>query len=151
MHILLCLWGTTGLISGHHRFSLFSVLHNPLFFATLLSSFITAAKGIASFLLIGPCALVPKKGLFGGMGTMGFIFLFFNIASTLLIKSSMLAISFYDNLVVFEWVNTANDSKYTTIQTIHYGTIYHFQASFVIYWSCFNLLPQLILVSFSTF
>ena len=128
MHILLCLWGQNpGLISGQRRFDL---LDNPLFFATLLTSFTSAAKGIASFLLNGPCTMIPKKGLFGGMGTMGFIFLFFNIASTLVVKGAMLVFSFtfihQRNVSVFEKLITTNESKYTTIQTIHYGTIYHF-------------------------
>ena len=111
MHILLCLWGQhPRLITG--KFAFYGI--DPLFFATFATSLISAAKGIASFLLEGPCKLVPKKGLFGGMGTMGYIFLCLNITSMLLGKGLMLAFSYGGEIVRLTGrkVNTANVTNY---------------------------------------
>ena len=60
------------------------------FLATLASSVFSASKGIAGFLIHGPCKLVPADGLFGGMGKLGFILLVLNIASTLCGKGVLL-------------------------------------------------------------
>ena len=114
MHILLCLWGQNPrLITGQTYFNLLWYI-DPLFFATFVTSIISSAKGIASFLLEGPCKLVPKKGLFGGMGTMGYIFLCLNITSTLIGKGLMLAFSFDRTIVerTDRKVNTANVTNY---------------------------------------
>ena len=119
--ILLCLCGQEPkLISGHNYFYNYTLL-NTFFFATLFTSVISAAKGIASFLLEGPCKLLSKKGLSGGLGTMGFFFLYLNITSTLLGKGFLLAGA--------------------------YGAASNADEKVVLYWACFNLLPQLILVS----
>ena len=121
MHILLCLWGIhPKLISGDEKFG--SPYENPLFFATFITSLISASKGIASFLLEGPCKLLPKKGLFGGMGTMGFIFLCLNVTFTIVGKGFLLGIA-------YSWAGNRADVKV------------------VLYWACFNVLPQFILVS----
>ena len=108
---MLCLWGQNPrLITGQHLEDSFNI--DPLFFATFVTSLISAAKGIASFLLEGPCKLVPKKGLFGGMGTMGYIFLCLDITSTLIGKGLLLAFSFdVEILDGRKKVNTANVSK----------------------------------------
>ena len=70
------------------------------FLATFISSVFTASKGIAGFLLHGPCKLVPTDGPFGGMGKLGFILLVFNIATTLCGKGILLAFLFIPVLEV---------------------------------------------------
>ena len=110
VHILLCLWAQNPkLITGQYSFRFYDI--DPLFFATFITSLISAAKGIASFLLEGPCKLVPKKGLFGGMGTMGYIFLCLNIISTLIGKGLMLAFSYGTLSRGSKQVNTENVSN----------------------------------------
>ena len=112
MHILLCFWvQNPQLITGQRYLALWDNQIDPLFFATFITSVISAAKGIASFFLEGPCKMVPKEGLVGGMGTMGFIFLCLNITSTLIGKGSMLAISYTPSYGRSK-VNTANVSNY---------------------------------------
>ena len=61
---------------------------NILFVATFSSSVFSATKGLADFLLNGPCKLLPNDGLCGGMGKMGYIFLLINIALTLCAKGA---------------------------------------------------------------
>ena len=64
---------------------------NPnLFYATLLSSLVTASLGIAKFLKTGPCRLVPDQGPLGGHATLGFLLLILNITSTIVSKGLML-------------------------------------------------------------
>ena len=90
---MLCLWGQNPkLITGHFEFAFWGV--DPFFIATFATSLISASKGLASFLMDGPCKLVPKNRLFGGLGTMGFIFLCLNIIATLIGKGLMLAVSY---------------------------------------------------------
>ena len=76
--VILCLWGQNPeLIIGRNT-------SEAIFFiATFASSVLSAAKGVADFLLNGPCKLLPGDGLFGGMGKMGYIFLVMNIAITI--------------------------------------------------------------------
>ena len=52
----------------------------------------SAAKGLADFLLNGPCKLLPNDGLFGGMGKMGYIFVLINIATTICGKGISLSL-----------------------------------------------------------
>ena len=116
IHILLCLWAQNPkLITGQQYFGFAGI--DPFFCATLVTSIISAAKGIVSFLLEGPCKLVPKKGLFGGLGTMGFIFLCLNITLILIGKGLMLAFSYvpdhHDTKVI-----TANVSNYHNSELI---------------------------------
>ena len=93
VHILLCLWGQKPrLITGKQNFGFYDI--DLLFLATFATSIISASKGIASFLMDGPCKLVPKNGLFGGLGTMGFIFLWLNIITTIIGKGLMLAFTY---------------------------------------------------------
>ena len=92
VHIMLILWGffghkLTGSVYGP------MVSREALFFlATFISSVFSASKGIAGFLLHGPCKLVPTDGLFGGMGKLGFILLVLNIAATLCGKALSLGV-----------------------------------------------------------
>ena len=125
VHILLCLWGIhPKLITGNSHGS--RNPQNNLFLATFFTSLISAAKGIASFLQKGPCRLVSDIGLFGGMGTMGFIFLCLNISLTLVGK----------NFLLFWAYNIAGRSNS--------------DEKVMLYWACFNIVPQFILVSSST-
>ena len=83
--VILCLWGQNPeLIIGRNT-------SEAIFFiATFASSVLSAAKGVADFLLNGPCKLLPSDGLFGGMGKMGYIFLVMNIAITIFGKGIFL-------------------------------------------------------------
>ena len=92
VHIMFILWNLIGYrITGQ----------NIAFFqAAFVSSVFSASKGIAGFLLHGPCKLVPTDGLFGGMGKLGFILLVFNIATTLCGKGILLAFLFIPVLEV---------------------------------------------------
>ena len=90
VHIMLILWGILGdHLSDSHNDRKFA-----FFLATFTSSVFSASKGIAGFLLHGPCKLVPTDGLFGGMGKLGFILLLLNIASTLCGKGVLLGFLF---------------------------------------------------------
>ena len=105
VHIMLILWGflgrkLTGSIEGPD--SIRSIDQEGAFFlATFISSVFSASKGIAGFLLHGPCKLVPTDGLFGGMGKLGFILLLLNIASTLCGKGVLLGLLFTGSPVSF--------------------------------------------------
>lgn len=65
----------------------------PLFVVTFILSVFSATLGIAKFLKVGPCRLISSQGSLGGLGSLGFLTLWVNIASTLLLKGSMLAYS----------------------------------------------------------
>ena len=87
--IIFILWGYSGwesweLTSGRSK------QEGVFFLASFTSSVFSASKGIAGFLLHGPCKIVPADGLFGGMGKLGFILLVINIASTLCGKGVLL-------------------------------------------------------------
>ena len=66
------------------------------FWATFGSSVFSASKGIAGFLLNGPCTLIPMDGLFGGMGKMGFVLLVLNISCSMVAKG-LLLIPFHED------------------------------------------------------
>ena len=83
--VILCIWGLNPeLIAGRNTSEVI------FFIATFASSVLSAAKGVADFLLNGPCKLLPADGLFGGMGKMGYIFLVINIAMTIFGKGIIL-------------------------------------------------------------
>ena len=88
IHILLCLWGKNPDLfivgQGSEAFR---------FWVAIASSVISAAKGIADFLLFGPCNLVPRNGFAEGRAKMGFIFLLFNIIATICGKGAILGSS----------------------------------------------------------
>ena len=65
-------------------------LDKDLFFATFATSVLTATLGIAKFLKTGPCRLVPDHGQLGGHGTLAFLMLMLNIASTIVSKGIIL-------------------------------------------------------------
>ena len=91
---MLIIWGFLGeQLTG----SVFGVVSREavFFLATFISSVFSASKGIAGFLLHGPCKLVPTDGLFGGMGKLGFILLVLNIASTICGKGVLLGFLFH--------------------------------------------------------
>ena len=67
-----------------------------LYMATFISSLLSAAKGIASFLMDGPCILLSKEGPLGGMGKMGFIFLYINILTTMMAKGLLIYFGYSD-------------------------------------------------------
>ena len=82
MHILLILFMLNPLVTY--------TLDPDLFIATFATSVLTATLGIAKFLKIGPCRLVPDQGPLGGHGTLAFMVLMLNIASTIVSKGIML-------------------------------------------------------------
>ena len=98
VHILLCLWALNPKLITGQKYFYFDF--DSFFIATFATSIISASKGIASFLMDGPCKLVPKNGLFGGLGTLGFIFLCLSNISTSIGKGSMLAFSYTESRFV---------------------------------------------------
>ena len=69
-----------------------------LFLTTFSLSVFSATFGIAKFLKVGPCRLVSSHGPLGGLGSIGFLTLMLNIASTLLLKGILLVLSgFYSD------------------------------------------------------
>ena len=126
MHILLILF----MLNAHITFEL-----NPaLFITTFATSVLTATLGIAKFLKIGPCRLVPDQGPLGGHGTLAFLMLMLNIASTIVSKGIMLpALGFgIENEFPFEG-EPLSESPSMVIGV----------------WIAICYLPQLIYVSFS--
>ena len=82
IHILLILWVLNDKIT---------LRPDPgLFIATFTTSVLSAALGIAKFLKIGPCRLVPEEGPLGGHGSMAFLVLMINIFSTIMAKGFLL-------------------------------------------------------------
>ena len=97
VYIMLILWGFLGPLTGSIRRIVILGLVDQraaFYLATFTSSVLSASKGIAGFLLHGPCKLVPTDGLFGGMGKLGFILLVLNIALTLCGKGVVLGAIF---------------------------------------------------------
>ena len=82
MHILLILFMLNPTVTYY--------LDKKLFIATFATSVFTATLGIAKFLKTGPCRLVPDHGPLGGHGTLAFLMLMLNIASTIVSKGIML-------------------------------------------------------------
>jgi len=123
MHILLILFMLNPLATYF--------LNPNLFIATFTTSVFTATLGIAKFLKIGPCRLIPDQGPLGGHGTLAFLMLMLNIASSIVSKGIMLpAIGFG----AFEFFGGGPISK---------------SPSMVIgVWIAICYLPQLVYVSF---
>ena len=78
VHILICLFLIDTPLIYHRQTMLFSL--------TFASSAISAILGIAKFLKVGPCRIVPNEGILGGFGQAGFMLLYINIGSTILSK-----------------------------------------------------------------
>ena len=97
-----------------------------LFVVTFLTSVFSASKGMADFLMNGPCKLIPNTGLFGGMGRMGYILLFINISLTLFGKGMLIGYIF-------------SEDRYYNYNMKDYKLI--------IFWTFLNVFPQLLLVS----
>ena len=58
---------------------------------------LSATLGIAKFLKVGPCRLVPDEGILGGHGNLSFLLIMVNIATTILSKGFLLPAIAYDN------------------------------------------------------
>ena len=67
--------------------------HANLFLVTFALSVFSATFGIAKFLKSGPCRLLPNDGPIGGYGTVPFLLLMANIASTILAKGFLLTVT----------------------------------------------------------
>ena len=78
-----------------------------LFLLTFISSIFTATLGIAKFLKIGPCRLLPDQGPCGGHATPGFFLLMLNISTTIVSKGFILPITcllLVDNRAIGTWI-----------------------------------------------
>jgi hypothetical protein len=82
VHILLYLWG-----SGY-----FGGMPSDQFFVTFSLSVVSASLGIAKFLKLGPCRLVPGDGPLGGYCRPSFLLLVLNIAAWLVCKGVLLGL-----------------------------------------------------------
>ena len=89
------------MIAGQEKFSIAILIGelrlqdvNPLFLVSFYSSLFSASKGIADFLLLGPCRLLTKDGPFSGIGTFGYILLTLNIFCSILGKLILLAFAY---------------------------------------------------------
>ena len=92
VHIILCLRMQNPDLFGGYVEKLNNSYESTLFWATFASSVFSASKGIADFLLNGPCKLVSREGLAGGMLKMGYIFLVINIIASICGKGTVLAL-----------------------------------------------------------
>jgi hypothetical protein len=113
IHILLCIWGNGyfGSLSGT----------DIQFLVTFSLSVVSASLGIAKFLKLGPCRLVPGDGPLGGYCRPSFLLLVLDIAAWLVSKGLLLGIGLLLNM--YEAKNIA------------------------LTWVAIFLLPQLVLVS----
>ena len=106
LHILFTLWWLDSWVTMGQ--------YPKLFIATFSSSILTASLGIAKFMKVGPCRLVPDEGKIGGYGNPCFILLVFDIALTLVSKGSLLFVleslplpfrlESHANAVIIAWV-----------------------------------------------
>jgi hypothetical protein len=111
VHILLFIWGT-------------NILGNVpvLFWVTFSLSVVSASLGIAKFLKLGPCRLVPGDGPLGGYCRPSFLLLFISIAAWLVSKGLFLALG-------MSWSPRRENNNIAQL------------------WVAMSLLPQLVLVS----
>ena len=127
MHILLILF----MLNPYVTYG----LDPHLFIATFTTSVFTATLGIAKFLKTGPCRLVPDQGPLGGHGTLAFLMLMLNIASTIVSKGIMLpAIGFG---IISLNTNYFDGEPLSTYHSVVIGV-----------WIAICYLPQLVYVSF---
>lgn len=102
MHIVLCIFGLRWEILYKDNYNPFNKVgffdSLEFFIFTFTLSVVSASKGLTDFLLHGPCKLLPTTGKIDGMGTIGYLLLFLNIAATMVAKGVLLifVISFYD-------------------------------------------------------
>ena len=134
MHIVLCIWGLRSDLLfkdnyGYRRAEFFDSFEFLIFSYTL--SVVSASKGLADFLLHGPCKLLPTNGKLDGMGTVGYLLLFLNIAATMVAKG-----------ITLIFCINAQDGD---------SNRYSFQKLVPIIWTSLNILPQLIIVSLLSF
>merc|ERR1719500_452877 len=78
---------TTGSLSNL-RAGYYLGVNNGLFEITLYTSIISAGLGMAKTLKVGPCRILPDKGLLGGLLTLRFVLIFLACSSTLFGKAS---------------------------------------------------------------
>ena len=122
MHILLTLW-----IEEAHLFLGDDSKTAYLFLATFITSVLSASLGIAKFLKLGPCRLIPNEGILGGYGSLSFLLLLLNVACTMVAKGLILVFSCFALL-----------PNYNMFKGVSY-----------LLWIALFLLPQLIYVSTS--
>ena len=95
-HIILFIWGSNYdiLFEPPWNYSKYSDSgffgSGPFFILTFTLSGLSAAKGLAGFLLHGPCKLLPTTEKFDGMGSVGYLLLFLNIVITMVAKGFVL-------------------------------------------------------------
>ena len=82
VHILLLIWK----LSGNRCDSPVSGIGDPLFILTFSISVATASFGISNFLKSGPCRIIRNNIFCSGFGTLSYILLLLNIASTVIAK-----------------------------------------------------------------
>merc|ERR1712241_1206841 len=82
VHVLLLLWK----LSGEGCDSAVGVSNDPLFLVTFSASVATASFGISKFLKSGPCRIIRNNTCCSGFGTLSYILLLLNIASTVIAK-----------------------------------------------------------------
>ena len=128
MHIVLCIWGFRSDLLfkdnfGYRRAGFFDSFEFLIFSYTL--SVVSASKGLADFLLHGPCKLLPTNGKLDGMGTVGYLLLFLNIAATMVAKGFF--------LIAGIGIAEARNSEFRKLVPI--------------IWASLNILPQFIMVS----
>jgi hypothetical protein len=131
VHILLFIWG-----SGYFKEA---GSLDAQFRATFSLSVVSASWGIAKFLKLGPCRLVPGDGLLGGYCRPSFLLLVVNNAVWLVGKGIFMAFGFTN------WID--KDFKYDRrLQTCTKCMQMDFNHTAVL-WVATFLLPQLALVS----
>ena len=135
MHILLTLWiEEAHLFVGQQGHVNLGNKTGILFVATFATSVVSASLGIAKFLKLGPCRLIPNEGILGGYGSLNFLLLLFNVACTMVAKGLILA-----------------TSGHGSGDRLFRGDYYTFKGVSYLLWIALFLLPQLIYVSTSYF
>ena len=108
-----------------------------LFIVTFTTSVLSASLGIAKFLKLGPCRLIPNEGILGGFGSLSFLMLLFNVLSTIVAKGLIL-------------VGSGSSNRYSTSPGLDlfrddYNT---FKGVKYLLWITLCILPQLIYVCY---
>ena len=82
VHVLLLIWK----MSDEGCKSPVGGIDDPLFILTFVTSVTAASYGISKFIKTGPCRIIRNNTRCSGFGTLSYILLFLNIASTLSAK-----------------------------------------------------------------
>ena len=83
-----------------------------LFWATFLLSFAASTFGIVKFIKSGPAGIVRNDKWLDGFGTLTFILLFANVASTMIVKGIVMSISIVYLVDSGERGHISNDPLY---------------------------------------